>query len=150
MIGFAFGSIILIAFLGAAWWFSRQKTEDAARLVRIGLGGGALLAGIVLSLRGVPQIGGPIALFGLGMIGVAMGRRRPQPRRERVSSGSERMSLAEAREILGLDETATADDIRKAHRSLMKKLHPDTGEGSAALARQVQEARDVLLDALGQ
>lgn len=27
----------------------------------------------------------------------------------------------------------------------MKKLHPDTGEGSAALARQVQEARDRLL-----
>ena len=29
----------------------------------------------------------------------------------------------------------------------MKKLHPDTG-GSPALARQVQEARDVLLEAL--
>lgn len=55
------------------------------------------------------------------------------------------MSLSEAREILGVDETADAEAVRRAHRRLMKKLHPDTGEGSAALARQVQEARDRLL-----
>ena len=55
------------------------------------------------------------------------------------------MSVAEAREILGVDADADAAAIRAAHRRLMKKLHPDTGEGSAALARQVQEARDLLL-----
>ena len=58
------------------------------------------------------------------------------------------MSLAEAREILGVDASADAETIRQAHRRLMKKLHPDTGEGSAALARQVQDARDLLLDHL--
>jgi len=56
-------------------------------------------------------------------------------------------SLADARDILGVDANASEDDIRKAHRDLMKKIHPDTG-GSPALARQVQEARDTLLAAL--
>jgi hypothetical protein len=152
MIAFVFGSLLLAACLGTAWWFSRKKTEDAARLVRMILGSGALIAGVVISLRGAVALGAPIGLFGLGMLGHAA--RKPQ----RGQGGSQgpaparpgRMSLAEAREILGVDADADADTIRRAHRQLMKKIHPDTGEGSAALARQVQEARDVLLDHLGE
>ena len=60
------------------------------------------------------------------------------------------MSLNDAREILGVGPDADAETIRQAHRRLMKKLHPDTGDGSAALARQVQEARDLLLDHIEQ
>lgn len=59
------------------------------------------------------------------------------------------MTVARAREILGVDEHATAADIRAAHRRLMKTAHPDHG-GSDWLARQVNEARDVLLAALGE
>ena len=54
------------------------------------------------------------------------------------------MSEAEARAILGVGPDADEETIRKAHRTMMKRVHPDQG-GSDALAAKVQEARDVLL-----
>jgi len=54
------------------------------------------------------------------------------------------MQRKEALQILGLDETASRDDIIKAHRKLMQKVHPDRG-GSAELAAQVNRAKDILL-----
>ena len=54
----------------------------------------------------------------------------------------------EAREILGVGDDATREDIVAAHRSLMGRLHPDKG-GSNWLAARVNEAKRVLVDALG-
>lgn len=54
------------------------------------------------------------------------------------------MSHEEAYKILGLEPGASASDIRKAHRSLMQRVHPDLG-GNAFLAQRVNEARDLLL-----
>ncbi len=58
------------------------------------------------------------------------------------------MSRKEALEVLGLAEGASAADIIRAHRTLMKKFHPDHG-GSTALAARVNQAKDVLMQRQG-
>lgn len=54
------------------------------------------------------------------------------------------MTRGEALEILGLDEDASDEEVKQAHRRIIQKLHPDHG-GSSFLAAQVNEAKTRLL-----
>ena len=62
--------------------------------------------------------------------------------------GGGAMTFREAYETLGLQEGASAEEIIRAHRTLMKKLHPDHG-GSTGLAARVNQAKDVLMQRHG-
>ena len=53
-------------------------------------------------------------------------------------------------EILGVEKTASADDIRKSYRKLAKKFHPDLNPGNKKAEEQFKEASsayDLLSDA---
>lgn len=59
-------------------------------------------------------------------------------------SARRRLTEAQARALLGVSEAATDVEVEAAYRRLMLRAHPDQG-GTSALARQLTEARDVLI-----
>ncbi|MBI2739556.1 MAG: DnaJ domain-containing protein [Rhodospirillales bacterium] len=54
------------------------------------------------------------------------------------------MTREEALAVLGLAEGATEEEIKAAHRRLIRRTHPDAG-GTADLAARINRAKDVLL-----
>lgn len=118
------------------------------------------------SVRGGPQAGRDLAELELpdllslrsslqdaqsvSLLDAYLDRRFPDWRNDGESSpppftgGDAVLSVDEARAILGLTADATPDEVRAAHRRLMRQNHPDHG-GTNWLATRINEARDVLL-----
>ena len=228
---FLLGVVVLILLLWAGNAFSKADPKQAARLLRLIGGAGALIFAAFLALRGEIGVAIPVGAVGLGLLGwislwpatfggrtqkspgqvsrvrsafiemeldhdsgslrghilagryegvsldaldpptligllgeidndsrqllmAYLDRREPRWREhaehdaaagEGVSAApSGKMTEEEAYQILGLQPGASAAEIGRAHRSLMKKLHPDQG-GSTYLAARVNQAKDVLL-----
>jgi len=108
-----------------------------------------------LTLEELYELRGEIVGDGdsIGLLDAYLDRRFPQWREdgqadagagEAGATGAGPMSEQEAYEVLGLAAGAGSDEIRKAHRRLMKTAHPDSG-GSTFLAAKINEAKDVLL-----
>ena len=98
---------------------------------------GVLLAGGVLALsRGA-------WLFGVGMAGAGLWLALASRIRSILPKSAEDLTEAEARAILGVGPSASADDINAAWRRLMSRAHPDQG-GTEGLAARVNAARDRL------
>lgn len=57
-----------------------------------------------------------------------------------TANGGRAMSVAEALRVLGLKPGASRDEVRAAHRRLIRKVHPDLG-GSDALAAMINAAK---------
>ena len=60
-------------------------------------------------------------------------------------AGSQPMTVAEARDVLGVDAAASREEIETAYRDLIVKNHPDHG-GTDWIAAQLNQARDILLN----
>jgi DnaJ domain len=149
--------------------FARSDPQYLAMMMaRIGRTAGGILAlagAAFLGLRGELLVALPLAGLGFSLLGwepgrellaAYLGRWSPGGREDvnqrnhdaaagrRSSAASGKMSEQEAYQILGLQPGANVEDIGRAHRTLIKKLHPDQG-GTTYLAARVNEAKEVLL-----
>jgi DnaJ domain len=139
---------LVLAALGALLFFARRGSvrlpvPNARNATILGVSLFALLA-----LRGGRL---PVAL-GLGLFALGLAtfwrldaerlRRAEEPQAPPPRGG--RMSLQEAYALLGLAPGASAEEIKRAHRRLMKDAHPDAG-GSHARAARLNAAKERLL-----
>jgi hypothetical protein len=110
------------------------------RLLSGALAIAAFAAAAYVGLRGGWEIAVVLVVLGLWMVTTARvnGPASSPPRT------SDRMTLDEARSMLGVGPDATAEEIQAAYTRLMRRAHPDQG-GSTGLAAQLNAARDRLL-----
>ncbi|NWG71669.1 MAG: DnaJ domain-containing protein [Parvularculaceae bacterium] len=145
------GLLALVLAFGAAGWL----------LFRMARGGAGADAGNMTLLKGVAFLVIAAALFAAklwplafmtivaaaAVTGIETWRDRiirEDRAREAAPVPQSEMKPGEAASVLGVPETAGAEEIKAAHRKLIGALHPDKG-GTDYLAAKINDARDVLL-----
>jgi hypothetical protein len=130
------GGLLLVLLV----WVGRSPVRVAGipRLWRALIAALSAVAAVVSALRGgwIPSL----ILVGLSAWLAQTARPAPIP----PGATDRGMSLREARDLLGVSETAGRAEINAAYKRLMQRAHPDHG-GSTGLASQLNAARDRLL-----
>jgi hypothetical protein len=161
------GAVAVIVLYLLLQMFRAANPAVLARAIKIGGGVLALAVAVIIGIKGQLFVALPLGIFGAGLLGWApfgtsggqlferyLDRRFPAWRqnaqgdaadRQRSAALGGKMTDEEAYQILGLKPGAGRDEIGRAHRMLMKKLHPDQGGTSTYLAARVNEAKEVLL-----
>ena len=158
--------IILLAViaLGLVLWYkiSNAPADKRKNLIFWSTAGVIIGTLVVLAVTGrmhwLYALGGTIAAFTPRLIGALRylplvnrfrqqytqhkGQQSGQHSAGRANPG--KMTAEQAREILGVRANATREEIIKAHKRMMQKVHPDRG-GSDYLAAQINQAKDTLL-----
>ena len=158
--------IVLLAVItiGLLLWYkiSNAPAEKRKNLIFWSTAGVIIGTLVVLAITGrmhwLYALGGTIAAFTPRLINALRylpllnrvrqqfsGRQSQQSGQQSASRANPgQMTAAQAREILGVKADASKEDIIKAHKRMMQKVHPDRG-GSDFLAAQINQAKDTLL-----
>lgn len=135
---------ILIGLFALARFFLKAKPDDIKALIMAAFTMTICLALFILSVTGrLPAaiaIVSALAPFGLAYYS----SKKRNSTTDRSSAAPLQMNRDEALKILGLENTASEEDVQIAYKTLMKKLHPDQ-QGSEWMARKLNEARDYLI-----
>jgi hypothetical protein len=158
--------IILLAVIGIGlvlWYkISRAPADKRKNLIFWSTAGVIIGTLVVLAVTGrmhwIYALGGTIAAFMPRMISALrylplINRLRQQFSGQKSQQSGQQsanranpgiMTAEQARQILGVNAGASKEEIIKAHKRMMQKVHPDRG-GSDYLAAQINQAKDALL-----
>jgi len=159
---------ILIGFFLFITWFAKTSSKKISKSIRVLIILLSIIIAILMAYAGRFIFSLPFMLFILPLIkskaGLSViqliriwGLLRMLKRTGRFKFGdnsssksSGNMSLDEAYNILGLDikKKYTEKEIKKTHKKIISKVHPDISPETAKLASVVNAARDIILKSL--